>query len=361
MTNQQARRTGKWLEEEVVRLYRQMDVKEVKHNVPMDGHQIDVYVEIETVDKSVLRIAIEAKDRGRSVGINHITDFIKAFKVLRDNRKIDLGIIVSCGGFSHEARISAKENNIRLMALDDLIAIAQNRVVIPVENRHELHIIPHPAKRISISPIPFIVDKFLGILGGLVAGSYVGFAFGTSLSNMYIGMAIGLIIVGFMGYVVGSKIWSIVLAGLNIGLMGAISGGVSLVYVSSATFSTPMDAGFYCALPGIVIGWLLKNRAIEGIENLFEEGITKSALPVVICLATGGITAFTLGYFYVYGVSIKSLQPAPYPVALSVGLLTGFIFSIVIAFYVNWTTTFIAKSLDKFHRLINIIIDKFIP
>ena len=114
--------TGKELERYVADAYRKMGAK-VEHDVDMAGNQIDVYVELEMADRSLHRIAIEAKDWTDTVGIAVINKFATIVNLLRNKGQIDRGIIVSASGFSKQARNAAKEYSIRLMEPADLDAM----------------------------------------------------------------------------------------------------------------------------------------------------------------------------------------------------------------------------------------------
>jgi hypothetical protein len=57
MANKTAK-TGKALEKQVANAYRDKGAKKVEHDVELAGHQIDVYVEMETADGSLHRIAV---------------------------------------------------------------------------------------------------------------------------------------------------------------------------------------------------------------------------------------------------------------------------------------------------------------
>jgi hypothetical protein len=67
-------KTGKTLERQVAAIYRALGAR-AKHDVPMAGHQIDVYVETSGLDGSLHRIAVEAKDWTSTVGIDIVNEF----------------------------------------------------------------------------------------------------------------------------------------------------------------------------------------------------------------------------------------------------------------------------------------------
>jgi len=111
------------LEKRVAQAYRDMGARRVGHNVKVGGHQIDVYVELEGKDRSLHRIAVEAKDHERPVGIGIVSDFSDIVARLRRRGKIDEGVIVSGSGFSHEGREAGEEHGLRLLEPEDLDAM----------------------------------------------------------------------------------------------------------------------------------------------------------------------------------------------------------------------------------------------
>lgn len=116
-------KSGRALEQRVAQAYRDMRARRVEHDVELAGHQIDVYAEMETSDRSVHRLAIEAKDYSRPVGIDIVRRFSHVVDGLRRLRLVDEGIIVSAAGFSRQARNAAAEEGIRLQQPADLDAM----------------------------------------------------------------------------------------------------------------------------------------------------------------------------------------------------------------------------------------------
>jgi len=117
-------KTGKELERQVADAYRAMGARKVEHDVELAGHQIDVYVEMETADRSLHRIAVEAKDYSKPVGIGIVRDFSEVVNSLRRLVEVDEGVIVSAAGFSRQARNRAREEGLRLLEPADLAAMA---------------------------------------------------------------------------------------------------------------------------------------------------------------------------------------------------------------------------------------------
>jgi len=117
-------KTGKELERQVADAYRAMGARRVEHDVELAGHQIDVYVEMETADRALHRIAVEAKEYSDTVGIGIVRDFSEVVSGLRRLGKVDEGVIVSTSGFSRQARNRAQEEGLRLLEPADLVAMA---------------------------------------------------------------------------------------------------------------------------------------------------------------------------------------------------------------------------------------------
>jgi len=121
MSNKKAK-TGREFEGWVAQAYRAMGARKVRQNFELAGNQIDVYVEMAAEDGSVHRIAIEAKDLSRKVGIGTVNKFAAMVQLLRTRGLLDKGNIVSTRGFSKEAGNAARDHGIRLMEPGDLEA-----------------------------------------------------------------------------------------------------------------------------------------------------------------------------------------------------------------------------------------------
>lgn len=119
------KKTGKELEKRVADAYRAMGTWKVEHDKKMAGNQIDVYVELETPGHLLHRIAVEAKDYAKPVGVAIVNDFAVVAKLLRQERLVDEGIIVSVNGFTTPARDAAETHGIRLLEIADLEAQAE--------------------------------------------------------------------------------------------------------------------------------------------------------------------------------------------------------------------------------------------
>jgi len=115
---------GKALERQVADAYRAIGARRVEHDVELAGHQIDVYVEMETADRSLHRIAVEAKDYSNPVGIHIVHQFGDVVDTLRRLGHVDEGVIVAAAGFSRQGRNAAQEHGLRLLEPADLEAMA---------------------------------------------------------------------------------------------------------------------------------------------------------------------------------------------------------------------------------------------
>jgi hypothetical protein len=91
-------KTGKALERRVAQAYRQMGAR-VKHDVELAGRQIDVYVELETPDRAVHRIAIETKDYSSPVGSPIVGAFSGIVENLRHARLDRPEMLPEAGAF----------------------------------------------------------------------------------------------------------------------------------------------------------------------------------------------------------------------------------------------------------------------
>jgi formylglycine-generating enzyme required for sulfatase activity len=120
-------KTGKTFERQVADLYRALGAWKVEHDKPMAGHQIDVYAEMAAPDRSMHRIAVEAKDWQSPVGIDVVGKWALVIDGLRRAGLVDEGVVVSPVGFTKPAREAAAEHvrrglPLRLMELADLQA-----------------------------------------------------------------------------------------------------------------------------------------------------------------------------------------------------------------------------------------------
>jgi HEAT repeat protein len=175
-------KTGKELERRVAQAYRDMGARKVEHDVELAGHQIDVYVELETPDRALHRIAVEAKDYTSPVGIKVVTEFLAVVAHLRREQLIEDGVIVSAAGFSRPARNAAKDKGIRLLEPADLGVVDEDFDVVSQEyceylvKEYEHHIIrgfsPQVSGRVLSLPISEIFLPLQAVEGRPALAEY---------------------------------------------------------------------------------------------------------------------------------------------------------------------------------------------
>jgi hypothetical protein len=149
-------KTGRALEQQVADAYRALGAPHVAHDVELGGHQIDVYVELETADHARHRLAVEAKEYAKPVGIEIVSAFAGVVRNLRALHLIDEGVVVSTAGFSRQARNAAREHGLRLLEPQDLAAMASGRAV------HPLPLTPPPGLSAPLGRppgSPFVVGR----------------------------------------------------------------------------------------------------------------------------------------------------------------------------------------------------------
>ena len=148
-------KTGKELERRVADAYRAMGARRVEHDVELAGRQIDVYVELGTSDRSLHRIAVEAKDYASPVGVKIVSDFSDIVDRLRRERLIDEGVIVSASGFSRPARNAAEEHDIRLLEPSDLeTMVAEAKAALQPQPTYTPPPLPGPDTLPDPGPLP---------------------------------------------------------------------------------------------------------------------------------------------------------------------------------------------------------------
>jgi hypothetical protein len=120
----QTTKTGKELERRVADAYRAIGARKVEQDKSLGGHQIDVYVEMETADHALHRVAVEVKDYAGAVGKQVIQDFAAIVDHLYRERLIHEGFVVAAKGFTRPARELAETSKIQLLETADLEAMA---------------------------------------------------------------------------------------------------------------------------------------------------------------------------------------------------------------------------------------------
>ena len=145
-------KAGTQFEKSIADAYRAMGARTITHDVEMAGNQIDVYVELETLDRSLHRVAVEAKEWSSTVGIAVVNDFAQIVKLLRSERLIDEGVIVSSSGFSKQARNAAKTYGLRLLEPEDLAAMVEEAEASGAPTRAAL--------TIPLPPAPYVAHPY---------------------------------------------------------------------------------------------------------------------------------------------------------------------------------------------------------
>jgi hypothetical protein len=163
MTNRPMK-TGKELERRVANAYRQMGARKVEHDVELAGNQIDVYVELETPGRLSHRIAVEAKDWSKPVGIDVVNGFAAIVNLLHHERLIDEGIIVSAKGFSKQARNAAQIHGIRLLEPADLDAMVAEAKEAPREEVSNLESLGNTSAITDESSTDIVGFKDFGVM-----------------------------------------------------------------------------------------------------------------------------------------------------------------------------------------------------
>ncbi len=146
------KKTGKGLERRVAQAYREMGAWKVEHNVTLGGNQIDVYVELVTPARLLHRVAVESKDWASPVGKGIVNDFARIVKLLRDERLVDGGVIVSAVGFTVEAREAAKTYGIQPVEMADLDAM--------VEEARKRGAVKPATPPIPMLPVPYFAHPY---------------------------------------------------------------------------------------------------------------------------------------------------------------------------------------------------------
>ncbi len=107
----------------VANLFRQAGAQSVEHDVLVAGLQIDVLVRF--VWRGIpCRLAVECKKHGKPVGPSRVHQFGEKIGRLRLAHGVDLGAIVSERGFTHKARLAAKDLGTILLEPKDVLISA---------------------------------------------------------------------------------------------------------------------------------------------------------------------------------------------------------------------------------------------
>lgn len=114
---------GAELERRAAAAYRQMG-GQVQHDVSLAGQQLDLYVELETPDRGLHRVAVKTADWASPLGAGPVAEFAARVNQLRGAGLVDEGVIVAPSAISPEASDAAAAHGLRLVGLADLEAMA---------------------------------------------------------------------------------------------------------------------------------------------------------------------------------------------------------------------------------------------
>ena len=120
-------RTERPFEQRVARAYIRLGARRFEHGVEIEGHRIDVYVEISSPGGGLRRIGVRTVDSQTPVEGPVASKFSESVLHLRREWLLDEGVIVSESGFSDAAVASAAENGIGLTTLEELESVAAFR------------------------------------------------------------------------------------------------------------------------------------------------------------------------------------------------------------------------------------------
>lgn len=95
---------------------------DVRHNVDVGGHQVDVLVTERLRSGLVVVTAVECKHYGSNVGVRFVNDWAATLATLRRIGRVHKGAMVGEVGFSRPAIRAAAEEGIDLVLLADLEA-----------------------------------------------------------------------------------------------------------------------------------------------------------------------------------------------------------------------------------------------
>ena len=330
---QNPKQTGKLLETEIADIYRQLGAKKVEHDVELAGNQIDVYIEMECVDKSVHRIAIEAKDWSGPAGIDVVNQFVKIVDNLRGQKLIDQGVIVSDKGFSKPARNAAETYGLRLLEPSDLASIVSTNKVSTPNYNIEAYFFTLLAAKMTDSaenPLPASRSRFVGAIGGVTVGVTYGSMIGLIYHNFIIGIVLGVAIGFAWGWSVGPRVWLAIDGGINAIFVGAIVGGLVMMIISAVGFTKWLDGAVIGAIAGAFIGWLFGPRSSARLVELVPDKYIRSVVRVVFGPLIGISTGWFVGLATSNGIATGKFN-APIIINVLTGMPAGAVVSLVVA------------------------------
>lgn len=110
---------GKLFENQIAKLFRMIGY-EMKQNVGILGHQIDIILTYIQPGSIITRTAIECKyvEKG-NLKKNDVSKNITALVDLRNNKKVHNTIVITTNGFAKDVWDSARANDIQLLTLEE--------------------------------------------------------------------------------------------------------------------------------------------------------------------------------------------------------------------------------------------------
>ena len=118
--NESTYKKGQSLENKVGNLYEALRF-DVKRNVNMSGHQIDLIVSKYFAGVGLLSCMVEVKSRKANLGVNEVTKFINVSTQLIQEGNVQSAVCVTNANFTPDARLAAsKKTSIRLLTFKEL-------------------------------------------------------------------------------------------------------------------------------------------------------------------------------------------------------------------------------------------------
>ncbi len=111
--------TGETFERRVADLYRSAGA-DVARDVEVGGSQVDLVVTERTPSGATVRTVVECKSGGQRVGVEPVTRLANLMAGFKRAAVADIGVLVSEGGFTRQAREKAAQDGLVLFEVDDL-------------------------------------------------------------------------------------------------------------------------------------------------------------------------------------------------------------------------------------------------
>ena len=111
---------GSQFEQQVEARYRELGARDIKRNVNMDGHEVDVYALVPSGDGTSIKTIVSCKDLSRPAGVDVVREWFQVLLPLRNAGLADVAVIVSALGFTQDAHAAATSMGIKLLSYDQL-------------------------------------------------------------------------------------------------------------------------------------------------------------------------------------------------------------------------------------------------